>query len=211
MKTIEKVILITGADGKAGSAAAQKFKSNGWKVVGIDIKKECSIDHAAFLDDFICCDVRDRSNMIESVRIIEEKHGAIEALFTAAGVELNERFENTSPIEWKNVLDTCLAGTANACAAVAPHMVERKNGRIVVLSPDYGKTESGHILDATAAGTLHGFIKSFGVELAKNEVMANAIFANVPFDLDGLASTVMFLAERGDYITAQVISIRGEE
>ncbi len=206
-----KWILITGVDGNVGSFVAQKFKSLGWKVVGLDIKLEHELEKAKFIDAYISCDVRDRSNFNGIVHQIETTYGDIEVLFTAAGISIDQNFEDTSIETWKDCLNTWLGGSINACAAVAPLMVKRKRGRIVILSPDYSKTKSGHILDATAAGTLHGFAKSFGVEIAQDNVMINVLSANVPFDLDAIASTVRYLAEKGDYVTAQVISVRGEE
>ena len=66
------------------------------------------------------------------------------------------------------------------------------------------------ILNAAAAGTLHGFAKSLGVELAPSNVLVNAVFAGVPFDLEGIAETVYFLADKDSYTAAQVVSICGK-
>ena len=210
-KENSKLILITGVNGIVGSAVSNKFKSAGWKVIGVDKKSEQEFKEGQFMDAYMTCDLRSRANFNAVVNEIEKDYGVIEALFTSPEGLIGESFEKTDIKTWKESLDTWLRESINACAAVAPSMVKRKSGRIIVLSPDYSQTDSGYILDATAAGTLHGFVKSFGVELAEHNVMINALFANVPYDLDAITSTARYFAERDDYVTAQVISVAGQE
>ena len=81
----------------------------------------------------------------------------------------------------------------------------------MILSPDFSKINEENILNATGAGTLHGFAKSFGVEVAKDNVLVNCIYANLPFDNEAIAANVQFLADSGNYVSAQVISVRGKD
>ena len=48
------------------------------------------------------------------------------------------------------------------------------------------------------------------MELAPSNVLVNAVFAGVPFDLEGIAETVYFLADKDSYTAAQVVSICGK-
>lgn len=223
-------ILITGIDGEVGNAVSENFKALGWKIFGVDIKLEEELKKAKVLDGYFCCDVTNRANLFEIVKKIEQEQGPINALFTAAqpridctietqcscqeartNKQYSDGFLDTSIEVWKEILDVWLKGTVNACAVVGPYMVKRKSGRIIILTPDYSKTDGDHVLDATAAGTLHGFIKSFGIEVAEDNVTVNGIFANVPFDLEAIAETASYLAAVGDYVSAQLISVRGKE
>lgn len=90
-------------------------------------------------------------------------------------------------------------------------MAENKEGKIILLSSDYSQEKGDHILNATAANALHGFGKSFGVEMAPANVLVNVLFANTPFDLDKVAGTVLFLADKDTYTSAQVVSITGKQ
>lgn len=208
----ERTALIAGVENQVGIAAAEKLKNAGWKVIGIDILPKA--DLAKSLDEYYSFDMTDRKSFTEAAEEIEKTYGAIQALFCATGFEADRQcgdFLETSIEQWQKNLDGWLGSSINACAAVAPNMVKRKEGRIMILSPDYSRIEEENILTAAAAGTLHGFAKSFGVELAKDNVLVNCIYPNLPFDEEAIAAAVQFLAESGNYVAAQVISIKGKE
>lgn len=201
-----KVIVITGSEGRVGSYVSSRFSEEGWTVAGLDIKEK----NESSIHTHYVCDVRDYKAVEKTIQKIKESHGEIAVLFTAAGVGITQEFEETDIQEWVDVIETILGGTANLCQAVAPGMVEKKDGKIIILSPDYGWVEKESIMDATAAGTLHGFAKSFGLEVAESSVMVNALSPNIPFSLKDTADMVYFLAEEDYYTTAQVISINGQ-
>ena len=61
-----------------------------------------------------------------------------------------------------------------------------------------------------ACGALHGFIKSFGAEVAADKVCVNGLYAGLPFDLEAINAMCAYLLEEGDYVSAQLISIAGK-
>ena len=208
----ERVALIAGVENRVGTAAAKKLKTAGWKVIGIDVLLKAN--SAADLDEYFSLDMTNRKRFKELVTVIEKAYGEIYALFCATGFEEDRQcgdFLETPVEQWQKCLDGWLGSSINACAAVAPNMVMRKEGRIIILSPDYSKANNENIFMAVGAGTLHGFAKSFGVEMAKENVLVNCIYPNVPFNEDTIAATVQFLVESGNYVSAQVISIKGRE
>lgn len=201
----KRTILITGSEGRIGSFTAKKFKEFGWNVAGVDLFDNPSKSGA---DIYVKCDVRSSIDMIEAVRRIESQY-PVDAIFTAAGTEIETAFEETKMEDWKNLLNTVLGGASNACAAIAPYMVERKYGKIILLSPDYRWMRGDSIMNAVAAATLYGFAKSFGVEVAASNVMVNALSPNLPFDMDAMIAMIYYLADKDNYTTAQVVSIAG--
>ncbi len=204
---MSKTILIAGCEGKVGKAVSKLFKASGWKVIGFDIKDECD---GKILDKYIKVDIKDAIAVDKAVETIKASDN-INALFNTAGYTITKGFEETSAEEWDGLLNTILGGAANLCKSVAPIMAENKEGKIILLSSDYSREKDDHILNAAAAHTLHGFGKSFGVEMASANVLVNILFANTPFDLDQIASTVLFLADKDTYTSAQVVSITGKE
>lgn len=207
-----KVALIAGSENEIGAAAAKKMKASGWKVVGIDSLPETKLGKD--LDGYFFLDMTDRGSLEELAAEVEKGYGEIHALFCATGFEEDRQcgdFLKTPVEQWQKCLNGWLGSSVNACAAVAPYMVTRKEGKIMILSPDYSKGKEENILTAAGAGTLHGFAKSFGVEMAKENVLVNCIYPNVPFDVEAVAATVQFLAESGNYVSAQVLSVKGQE
>ncbi len=78
--------------------------------------------------------------------------------------------------DWTDVIDNNLNGTANTIRAFAPHMVERKYGRIIVLSSMQGKhgTNGAASYSASKWGIL-GLTKSAAMEFGKYGITVNAI------------------------------------
>lgn len=201
---MSKTLLIAGCNGKVGRAVAELFKLNEWNVVGLDIVET----NEPNVDKFILVDVKDAAAVTEAVNEIEAAT-TIDAVLNCAGYELTTDIEDTDTDEWAKLLDTVLGGSGNICKAVAPGMIKRKDGKIMLLSSDYSREKDAKVLNAVATNTLHGFGKSFGIEMAPENVLVNVLFANTPFDLDNIAETVFFLADKDTYTSAQVVSITG--
>ena len=186
---MNKTILIAGCDGTLGKAAAEVFSMRGWIVIGIDQKEKTE----AKVNQYYAVDVKKEQDLDTVIREIEQE-SAIDALFNVAGYEVNKDFETVSYDEWNDLLNT---------------MAKRRNGSIILLSADYSKEFGDDVVNAVAASTLHGFGKSFGVEMASDNVLVNVLFANTPFDLNKVVETAYYLADKNTYATAQVVSISG--
>lgn len=201
----KQTILITGSSGKLGESVVNFFQEEGWLVVGMDIKEPSGKGP----DHFIHCDVTEMEKVKSEVDRLEKEVCKLDAVFTAAGIEVAGDFPEVSMEDWTSALKVWLGGTANVCRAVAPYMAERKRGKIMLLSPDYKEIGEDCIMNATAAGTVHGFAKSFGTEVAPDQVTVNAISASLPFHMEAVSAMVYYLADKDDYTSAQVISVTG--
>lgn len=203
---MSKTLLLSGCNGNTAKEVTRVFKEKGWKIIGIDIDDCVNSD----IDEFVKCDIRDAQAVKELVEHIE-KNNAIDGMFNTAGYTIDKDFLDVSAEEWDALLDTVLGGSSNLCKAVAPYMKDRKEGRILLLSPDYAKDKGENVHNAAASCTLHGFSKSFGVEMAPYNVLVNAMFANTPFDLEVVAETAYYLIAENTYTTAQVVAVANEQ
>lgn len=203
----KKTILVTGSSGNLGGEVVSFFQDAGWQVVGFDIEAPSGSGP----DYYFHCDVTDEDAVKSEVDRIEKDVCKLDALFTAAGTEVSEGFEETAIEEWRDLLNVWLGGTTNVCRAVAPYMVERKQGKMMLLSPDYKEAGEDCVMNAAAAGTIHGFAKSFGTEVAPENVTVNAISPSLPFDREAIAAMVYYLADKDAYTSAQVVSVTGEK
>ena len=143
---MSKTILIAGCDGKVGRAVAQLFSERGWNVAGLDIKGSTE----AKVDKFISVDVTDADAVAKAADEIDQET-PITAVLNAAGYEICKDFEETSPEEWAKLLETILGGSGNLCKAVAPKMVERKDGKIILVSSDYSRQPGEHVAENLGA------------------------------------------------------------
>jgi 3-oxoacyl-[acyl-carrier protein] reductase len=88
----------------------------------------------------------------------------------AAGRGADKQFWEIDPKDWnwKSVLEVNLIGVMNCCRHAVPSMVERKNGRLITIVSDAGRTGEGNGLEvysgakAGAAGFMRGLARSVG-------------------------------------------------
>lgn len=199
MKT-NKQIVIADIASEAGAKAATGLAQKGWQVTGISGKAGTGVDYT--------CDLINREHVIKLIDKIEAEKGPIYGLLVSTPFSLpGIAFLEATPAKWKERLDAWLGLATNLCFACGKHMATRQQGRILVMTPDFNKIKADCIVEATAAGALHGFLKSFGAEIASDFVCANGISAGLPFDFEAINATCDYLLEDGSYVSAQIISL----
>ncbi len=132
------------------------------------------------------------------VKAAIDRFGRVDILVNNAGVISVAAVATMEEEEWDRVLDVNLKGTFLCCKAVAPHMMERRSGRIVNLSSQAGKR--GYI------GTAHycaskfgviGFTQSLAYEMGPSNVTVNAVCpgeVDTAMYRDVLAPAIAFIA-----------------
>ena len=87
-----------------------------------------------------------------------------------------EFFQPTSNKEWRYVLDSNLTSAFRCIRAAAPHMLERKWGRIINISSVEGmRGVQMHSLYSTSKAAMSGLTKSLALEWARNGITVNTI------------------------------------
>lgn len=134
---------------------------------------------------------------------------------------------------WHSVLDVHLSGFYNVTRALLPRMMRKRQGRIINMASTAGQTGNpGQVNYSAAKAGLIGATKSLAVEVAKRNILVNAvapgfietemikgfpteeIIKRVPLGRLGtvgdVAHMVSFLcSEKAGYITGQTFSVNG--
>ena len=124
-----KTILITGATAGFGAAAARRFASGGWRVIGTGRRAERLRALADGLGDAFLpleIDMRDRE-AVESLAALSPPWGEIDLLLNNAG--LAPPMTPMPETDWERiaeVLDTNIAGLVALTRSLLPKIVERK-------------------------------------------------------------------------------------
>lgn len=144
--------MVTGAAGTMGRAVALALRTDGLRVVGLDVRpaKGC-----------IVCDISDPQSVAKAVRGI----GRVDVLVNNAGILSNNKSEATTPEEWHRVLAANLDGAFYLSRAVIPGMKKRRWGRIVNTCSLAAKT--GGLTAGTAYSTSKGALTSLTFSLAR--------------------------------------------
>ena len=136
-----KCVLITGAGRGIGKRLALGFAAEGAKVgllarsqAEIDLAK-LEIEQAEGIAIRLRADVRNIDEVARAVERMREQFGSIDVLIVAAGIQGPiGPFLTAKPKAWNETVETNLIGAANACRAVLPWMIERRSGKIILLS-----------------------------------------------------------------------------
>ncbi|PPR57568.1 MAG: 3-oxoacyl-[acyl-carrier-protein] reductase FabG, partial [Alphaproteobacteria bacterium MarineAlpha4_Bin2] len=138
-----KTVLIPGGGRGIGYAAGVMMAKEGAKVALADVVGDRAQEAAIRLKDEtgaetlgIACDITDMNQVKRMVSDTETALGPINITVNTAAIVADKTFMESTPEDWKEMLDICLYGSMNVIHAVLPGMVDRANGRIVCLASD---------------------------------------------------------------------------
>lgn len=183
MKKLEgKVAVITGASKGIGEGISRVFAKYGAKLV-LAARSESVLAFAKELNDKgyeaigVQTDVSDESSASRLAQAAIDQYGTIDILVNNAGVCLLGDFLTCSNDDLDYHLDINIKGVWNMTKAVAPYMVEKEAGKIVIMSSVTGDmvADPGEVAYATSKAALVGFTKAMARELADYNITVNAI------------------------------------
>jgi NAD(P)-dependent dehydrogenase (short-subunit alcohol dehydrogenase family) len=181
----DRVVLITGAGGGAGSTLARSFAAEG-AIVALHHRGGHSGGRATATAKAIvegggraipvAADLRSDEQVAAMVGQIERDAGAIGVLVTATSAYRSEKFPEIDEASWEEVVDDLLGATFRANQAVVPGMQAVGWGRIVNIaarSGIVGVARASHYA-AAKAGIL-GLTASLAKELGPSGILVNAV------------------------------------
>ena len=232
-------VLITGASGGIGRAAAIAFGATGASVwIGYAQHADAAQQTASAVREAggeatpICFDVTDRAAIDAALTQI----GAVDVLVNAAGVMRNALFAFAEPADWEDPLRVNVAGAMNVSRAVVRSMLSARSGVIINIGSIAGTRASpGQAGYSASKGAIVALTRSLGAELAPRGIRVNAVIpglistgmatrldrravadymARIPSGRMGdpaeVAATIVFLAsDAAKYIIGQSIVVDG--
>src|SRR5579864_1625253 len=138
--SLQKSVLITGATDGLGKATALLLAQRGYRVfaAGRSAEKRAQLDALAREKklplETLELDVCDDASVQRAVAAVLAKAGAIDALFTNAGVNFSAAVEDLRMEDWRQQFETNFFGVLRVTQAVLPHMRGRRQGRIIMMS-----------------------------------------------------------------------------
>jgi 3alpha(or 20beta)-hydroxysteroid dehydrogenase len=174
-----KVAIVTGAAGGIGAATSRAFAAEGAFVVLTDADGDGAQRVGSELGDgAISCahDVTREPDWDAVVKAALDAHGRIDVLVNNAGVFLAAPLTQTSPEEFRRLLDVNVLGVFLGMRAVAPSMSARGAGSIINVSSIAGMI-GGPLMTAYAASkwAVRGMTKVAAKEFARSGVRVTSI------------------------------------
>jgi 3-oxoacyl-[acyl-carrier protein] reductase len=140
-----KVPIVTGASRGIGRAIAERFSSDGARVVVNYVVGEAGA--TAVVDGIVArgreaiavrADVSRADDVRDLVAATVERFGRIDILVNNAGVMVAKGVLETTEEEWDQTIDTNLKGPWLCSRAVAPIMIGQQGGTIINMSSNSG-------------------------------------------------------------------------
>ncbi|WP_409309507.1 3-oxoacyl-ACP reductase family protein [Pseudomonas putida] len=181
------------------------------------------------------CDVKEAPSIQAFFERVEQRFERVDLLVNNAGITRDGLLATQSLSDITEVIQTNLVGTLLCCQQVLPCMMRQRSGCIVNLSSvaaqKPGKGQSNY---AAAKGGVEALTRALAVELAPRNIRVNAVAPGiVSTDMsqalvgaheqeiqsrllikrfarpEEIADAVLYLAERGLYVTGEVLSVNG--
>lgn len=177
-----RVAIITGGAGAIGGAIVERFCREGARVVVADLDVSRSEAFVGGLDvpdrgmvTFVQTDARDDASVRALVADVIERFGAIDVLVPLVGGSKDALLHKMTDEQWDDVINLNLRSTFLICRAVAPHMIERGSGSIVLMSSRSFLGNVGQVNYSTAKAGIIGFTSSLAREMARHHVNVNCV------------------------------------
>ena len=176
-----RAALVTGAARGIGAATAVKLAADGAKVAVCDLREDdCAETVGAIAREggtaiAIGCDVRSREQVEAAVERTVSELGAIDILVNNAGVIRDNLIFKMTDEDWETVIDTHLKGSFLCTRAAQRHMVERRYGKVVLLSSSSALGNRGQTNYSSAKAGLQGMARTLAIELGRFNINVNAV------------------------------------
>jgi NAD(P)-dependent dehydrogenase (short-subunit alcohol dehydrogenase family) len=175
-----EVVVVTGGAHGIGAALATTAAGLGATAVVFDIAVADSPLAGTPGVELVEVDVADRDAVLKAVGSVIERHGRIDGLVAGAAVQPRAAVLDTAPEDWTRVLEVNLDGVVWVCQAVVPHMVDRRNGSVVVFTSGMAQTGfAGAAAYASSKAALIAFAKTLAAEVAEHRVRVNVLAPGV--------------------------------
>jgi NAD(P)-dependent dehydrogenase (short-subunit alcohol dehydrogenase family) len=183
----DKVVVVTGAAGGIGSAAARAFAAEGGQVAAIDadggmldsLDSELGVGHM-----HLVADVSDEDQVARSLEQVAQKLGRVDVLFNAAGIQL---LELDAPVDrldldvWQRTLAVNLTGLYLCCKHGLRQMIPRQSGSIINCGSPTALSGRGWRYHAYSAskGGVHALTRAMAGAYGSDGIRVNCIVPGV--------------------------------
>ncbi|CAM5501246.1 SDR family oxidoreductase [Streptomyces aurantiogriseus] len=179
-----QLVLVTGAGSGIGRATASAFAEAGARVIAVDLDAESAARTAetcrligapeAWAETV---DVSDEQAVEKLAAKVQAELGVVDVLVNNAGTGLAGSFFDTTPEDWRKVLDVNLWGVVHGCRLFGRQMIDRGQGGHIVNIASAAAFQPSRVLPAysTSKAAVLMLSECLRAELAGRDIGVTAI------------------------------------
>lgn len=179
----DKVAIVTGGNTGIGRAVALAFADEGADVAVAWIAREPearslveAVERKGRRALAVRADVTVEADVRALVAAVLERFGRVDILVSNAGIQQARAITELSVEEWDRMLAVHLRGAFLCCRAVAPHMIARRSGRVIIVTSQLAYVgRERYTAYSAAKGGLLAFTRALARELAPHGVLVNSV------------------------------------
>ncbi len=178
-----QAVLITGASGGIGRAISQAFGKAGW-YVGVHYwrnkaEAEATLKHViktGGTGDVYEADIREAESVQRMIDELSGRWSSLLAFICNAGVKQSSLVLRQREEAWADVIATNLTGTFHCLRAMAPALLARGGGSIIVVGSHAGfHGTTGQAAYAASKAGLIGLVKTAAQEWGPQNIRVNLV------------------------------------
>ena len=172
----DKVVIITGGSSGIGRALADKFGSNGSKLLITGRREQPLMEAASELRakglevTTMVADVSKEEDNRQMAQLALEQYGGIDILINNAGISMRALFEDVDLEVIRRVMDINFYGSIFATKYCLPSIIERKGSVVGVSSIAGYRGLPGRVGYSASKFALQGFLESLRTEMIPKNV-----------------------------------------
>jgi 3-oxoacyl-[acyl-carrier protein] reductase len=173
-----RVAVVTGAAQGIGAAIAQRLATDGARIAALDLNEDGAqklVDELGGNGIGIACDVSDRGQVDAAIDRAASELGSVDILVNNAGVTRDNLLFKMSDDDFDTVFGIHVRGAFLCTRAAQRYMVEKKYGKIVMMSSRSALGNRGQTNYSSAKAALQGMVRAVSIELGPFGINVNAI------------------------------------
>ena len=215
MKLENKVAVVTGGGRGIGRAICLAYAEQGADLVVSSDNAEENKAVAGLIQNLggkalpYPLDVSDSSQVQAMAEAVLSEFGKVDILVSNAGIQRRAPLVFSDDAEWKKVIEVNVYGAYHCCKAFIGGMVERNDGRVIIMSSISGKMANpANSSYAVAKHGLIGLARSLAAEVVRMGAKGVTVNAICP----GLTNTDIMTGPEGNIAKlSELLGISKEE
>lgn len=168
--------LVTGAASGMGRAVADRFRTEGWTVVGLDrdadgLAKEAAAHRPGYHP--VPVDITDRAALAAALSAMPS---GLRAVVNAAGIYPTTTLADYDAAIYRRIFDVNVLGTLNVIAETVPALRRSGGGAVVnFASIDAFAVSQGQLVYSASKAAVVSLTRSLAAELGADNITVNAV------------------------------------